>query len=307
MSGRVSLAPRDSERLVARRRRYRRRVRVAFGILALIILGAVVYGLWQPGVRISRIEVTNADASLVAMAEAAMRGTYFGIIPRNSIFFFPAPLIHKSILSAHTGIAAISLSRNGFTGLSIKANHRVPIAQWCGSSSTSTSPSISPRYEIIPTVSGHCYLFDASGFVYATATEAKGISAGAGQSGSNTPLTPFVLYSSLEVEDPSFIGATLKDANRLPAVFDFARQLGALRSPVSTVVIRADEVDFFLAGSPSSVATGPRITFLLGDEQNAFTALVSAKDKLNLSDTTLQYVDLRFPGKIYLKRQEPLK
>ena len=89
-------------------------------------------------------------------------------------------------------------------------------------------------------------------------------------------------------------------------MFDFARQIGTLGPAVSSVIIRGDEVDFFLTPSQERSA-GPRVTSLLGDEQNAFTALVSARNQLDLSDLTLQYVDLRFPGKIYVKRTEAPK
>jgi hypothetical protein len=46
--------------------------------------------------------------------------------------------------------------------------------------------------------------------------------------------------------------------------------------------------------------------YVLGSEQEAFTALVSAKDSLSLSDGSVDYVDLRFSGKVYVKRKEML-
>jgi hypothetical protein len=91
--------------------------------------------------------------------------------------------------------------------------------------------------------------------------------------------------------------ATIAHAEKLSAAFDFARQLASLGSPVSSIVFRDDEVDEYLA-------SGTRITYVLGYEQNAFTALKSARANLNLSDGSLLYVDLRFDGKVYLKRKE---
>ncbi len=291
MSERVLSVSRGNDRLAARRRRSRRRALIALCILALLSLGAVIYGLWQPAVRISHIEVLGADTSLETIPRDALQGSYLGIIPRDSIFFFPASRIRAGILATHTNIAAISISRIGFSGISIKIDNRVPIARWCGSA--------------VPTESGDCYLFDASGFLYATATEAFFLkeerSPAVALSNPDNTVTPFVLLSSLQTDIVSPIGATLKDTNQLPAVFDFAREIGLSGPSINTIVIRGDEVDFFL------VSGGPRITYLLGDEQNAFTALVSAKAQLNLSDPTLQYVDVRFPGKLYLKRAEPPK
>lgn len=270
-------------------------------MLGLLSLGAVVYGLWRPAVRIARIEVQGADvSSFEAIARVSLQGSYLGVIPRDSIFFFPASVIRRTILDTHKGIAAVSISRGGFSSISIKTDVRVPIARWCGTIAVPVLDD-SPFKEIVPTAGDECYLFDASGFVYATATEAFSPVIGSNQ---DKTLTPFVLFSALVAETAPYVGATLKDADRLPATFDFARQLGLSGPLVRTVVIRADEADFFLASAASSTVSGPRITYLLGSEQDAFTALVSAKGTLNLSDPSLQYVDLRFPGKVYLKKKE---
>ena len=62
------------------------------------------------------------------------------------------------------------------------------------------------------------------------------------------------------------------------------------------IVLRGDEVNDYLE-------SGTRVTYVLGNEENAFTALASSKDTLNFSDGSLEYVDLRFDGKVYLKRK----
>ena len=79
-------------------------------------------------------------------------------------------------------------------------------------------------------------------------------------------------------------------------MFNFARQLDTLGSPVTKVVLRDDEVDDYLA-------SGTRITYVLGHENIAFTALVSARGNMNLADGSLEYIDLRFDGKVYLKKK----
>jgi len=295
MLGRVSSAERSSERLAERRRLRRRRIAFAFGILFLIILGAIVYGLWQNSVRISRVQIfgppslgsfggASADTSLADIARQTMIGSYLGIIPRDSIFFFPEGHIRADILVAHPEIAAVSIFRNGFTGLSIKTDNRVPVARWCGSgmeksdfrATSSKSDFLAPE----------CYLFDAKGFIYMATNTAIG---------SSTPLNSFMVYESFAHES-SPVGSTLPNATDLPSVFDFARQLSTLGSPVISISFRNDEVDDYLA-------SGTRITYVLGDEQNAFTALVSARANLNLADGSLDYVDVRFDGKVYSKKK----
>ena len=290
MLGRASSAERSSsprygqgERLAERRRLRRRRMIFAFCFLALLVLGVIMYGLWQSSVRISRIQIFGADESLSSYAAQAMRGSYLGIIPRDSIFFFPEGHIRADLIAAHPEVAAVSVFRNGFTGLSIKVNSRVPVARWCGGKIRSDLNASSSRSDL---VSSECYFFDAKGFIYMATNTAIG---------SSTPLNSFMVYESFANEN-SPIGATLPNATDLPSAFDFARQLSTLGSPVISISFRNDEVDDYLA-------SGTRITYVLGDEQNAFTALMSARSNLNLADGSLEYVDVRFDGKVYSKKK----
>src|SRR3989344_3267565 len=82
---------------------------------------------------------------------------------------------------------------------------------------------------------------------------------------------------------------------RLSTPSDFARQLDTLGSPVTRVVLRGDEVDDYLV-------SGTRVTYVLAHEQEAFTALVSGRANFNLADGSIDYIDLRFDGKVYVKK-----
>lgn len=280
-----SSVERASERLAARRRSKRRRARIVLGVLILFICGGAIYGLQQSAVRISHIQVFGADPSFAGIAQAVMRGSYLGLIPRDSTFFFPASRIRSDIITAYPSVAAVSLFRDGLMGLSIKVDNRFPVARWCGANT--------PPQAAISTPSEGCYVFDASGFIYATTSVDTMDSPQAAQ-----PINSFIVYAPLsESSAPeSPIGTTLSNARKLPTTFDFARQLTALGSPVITLIIRGDEVDDYLA-------SGTRVTYVLGDEQNAFTALTSARANLDLADGSIDYIDLRFGGKIYLKRK----
>lgn len=272
MSERALSAAQGSKRLSERRSRRRRFTRVVSGILFLFLLIAIVWGLRQDSVRIARVAIYGADASFSEYARAAMRGDYFGIIPRDSIFFFPSSNIRASILAEYPNIAAVSFFREGLTGLSIKIHDRAPIARWCG---------LAPTWG----VEEYCYVFDASGYIYAafaTTTET---------------INNFALYAPLVGETLEPLRATIAQEEKIPGAFDFARQLGSMGSPVTRVVIRGDEADDYLA-------SGTRITYVLGQEQNAFNALVSAYENMNLSDGSLEYADLRFSGKVYLMRKQ---
>lgn len=258
------------ERLSTRRRKRRHYALIALSVLIVLILCACLWGLGRPAVRISHIKIIGADESLAIVATTEMQGNYFGIIPRDSIFFFPGARIRADILAGHPEIAAISISRNWMTGISIIVQNRIPIARWCGETFATSSPSTD------------CYLFDANSFIFATTS-------------SISPINSFTVFSVLSHPDNP-IRSILPNAEKLPAAFNFARQLYSFDSPVSSIVFRTDEVDDYLA-------SGTRITYVLGDEQNAFTALRSARSDFNLADGSIEYIDLRFDGKMYLKKK----
>lgn len=272
MLGRTSSVERGSERLAERRRTRRHRGLFVFLLLLLLLLSATIYGIRQSAVRISHVEVFGADSSLSSYATNAMRGSYFGIIPRDSIFFFPESLIRSDILAEHADIAAVSIFRSGLTSISIKTNDRVSVARWCGLAPTAG-------------VEEYCYVFDAGGYIFAAAAS------------TTQTINSFALYAPLVGETLEPLRATIAQSEKLPHVFDFARQLLTLGSPVTHIIFRGDEVDDYLEN-------GTRITYVLGREQDAFTALVSAQENMNLSDGSVDYVDLRFDGKVYLKKKE---
>ncbi len=266
------------ERLSERRRTRRRRFLIAFFILLLLLLASAVYGLQQSTVRISHVEVIGADPALAEYATNAMQGNYFGIIPRNSVLFFPEESIRAGILADNPDIAAVSILRDGLTGISIKVDYRVPIARWCGDA-TRFNPAIAGLNLV-----ASCYVFDSSGVIFSAISTTTEI------------VNTFKLYAPLVGETLEPLRATILHTEELPAVFDFARQLATMGSPAVSVVIHGDEVDHILA-------SGPRVTYVLGHEQNAFTALVSARDSYNLTDGSVDYIDLRFDGKVYLKKK----
>lgn len=256
---------------MARRRRSRRRILTVLCILFFLVCGGIVYELNQSAVRISNVQVYGADQSLASFATRAMQGKYLWLIPRDSTFLYPASRIRTDIVNAHPDIAAISLFRNGLTGLSIKVNDRVAIARWCGLAPTAG-------------VDEYCYVFDAGGFIFAA------------NATSTQPINTFKLYTPLVGDTLEPLRATLAETDKLPAVFDFARKLDTLGGSVTKIILRDDEVDDILA-------SGTRITYVLGNEENAFTALVSARENMNLTDGSVDYVDLRFGSKVYLKKK----
>lgn len=277
-----SVGRRPTENLGERRRQGRRRIRIAFCILLLLLLTAAIYELHQPYLRISRVQIFGADQSLSTIALTAMQGSYLGLIPRDSSFFYPETRIRTDILAANPDIAAISIFRNGFDGLTIRVDNRTPIAQWCGAPPATIRFNVGTSSPRLDTVTD-CYVFDANGVIYATTSATKLVNS-------------FVVYESL-TSGSGPLDSVLPNASELPSVFDFTRKLSAFGPMVVSIVIHDGEVDEYLVN-------GTRITYVLGHEQDAFNALTSAHANLNLTSGSIEYVDLRFDGKVYLKKKQ---
>ncbi|MBU2330176.1 hypothetical protein KKG57_01780, partial [Patescibacteria group bacterium] len=69
------------------------------------------------------------------------------------------------------------------------------------------------------------------------------------------------------------------------------------KANVTSLAIRNDEADLY-------TTAGTRITYVLGQEQEAVITAASIFSQLNLNDGSVEYVDLRFAGKGYFKRRQ---
>jgi hypothetical protein len=252
-------------------------VRIFLVVIALALAGVALWGVWQSAVRIVSVEVQGGDPALSSYAESALLGSYAGIIPRNSIIFFPARSIRSAILTEHTNIAAVSIARAGLTKIVLTVTERTAIGKWCGLSSSIISE--------VPFDGEYCYLFDASGFIFAPATA------------SSTPMNTFTTYIPLASDTEEPMRATLAHADILPSVFDFARKFSSRITPVRSVVVVGDEVQFHFVNNS-------KLFYVLGNERTAFGAIISAEETTDFADETIDYIDLRFDGKVYLKRKE---
>lgn len=273
------LEGRANARLKERRLRRRRRFHISLGIFVLILLVLFEWALWQPALRVTQIHISNGDPSLTRVAEEALSGAYLGILPHNSIFFTSTNRVRVAVLAADKDVAAAAVARSGLHGLEINLIRRSPIARWCGLAPT---PGVTP----------YCYVFDTNGYIFAALPDPLGATTTVPDIQTSNP---FSVYAPLAGSSTDPLGATIASASLLPTALDFARQVGLLGTPVTAIVMRGTEIDDLLT-------SGTRITYLQGDEESALTTLTSAKNEFNLADGSVEYIDLRFSGKLYLKR-----
>jgi len=270
----VRREPVSKEPLKVRRQKQRRTLNVVLGILVLLLIAATAYGIWRPEVRIQTIEVEGPgalDAKQVAMK--TVWGTYWYVFPRNSIFFYPESEIRTELQNTFPDVAAVSISRSSFSSLHISMVPRISAFIWCGE-----------RIEA-PSENGICFDTDAEGLVFKM-TEQGAVA--------SSTLKIFAPLQGDTSETP--LRSRVVGAQHIPDALRLVKAIRSLGVSIVEVSIRADEGDLW-------TPNGTRITYVLGHEESAAVLASSAFPALDFDKGDLQYIDLRFEKKVYVKRR----
>ncbi len=264
----------SSEPLKVRRARAKRIFLVGVSVLALLCVAAMFYLAWLPALRVQTVtaEGLHSDGT-VTIAQATLAGTHLFIIPRNSLFFIPESDMRKRILAEFPDIVAVSFKSEGLSGL-----HIVPVARtssfvWCGADRALAT--------------GDCYAADPDGLIFAPYT-------------SDVPVASSTLqlrmYAPIDGDSASPVRSHIKNTKSIPNTLQLARALKTLNANIAEVAFRGDEADLYTAG-------GTRITYIVGKEKEAATLAASVFPTLSLNDGSVEYLDLRFESKVYLRKK----
>ena len=116
--------------------------------------------------------------SLASIATTAMQGNYLGIIPRDSIFFFPETTNsrqHFVRASGNRGHFNIQKLDDGLINHSAKSRSCRSLVRF---------DKLQLQLFATATRNGDCYLFDANGFIFATTSPTQ-------------PVNSFIVFSAL--------------------------------------------------------------------------------------------------------------
>ncbi len=259
------------------RRKSRRKNILTFIVVGLVLLFvAVVAVLWQPFLRVQKIETSGPHADeLSTFVEGKLTGRVHLIFPKNSIFFIPTDELRSEILATYPDVEAVSLSASGLTALSVTTTGRATAFWWCGTAFMSVHPN--------------CFETDTSGKIF-NPIDASSTSASS---------TPFILFGTYDgaLSPNSPLGGTIAGAHFIPDMLRFVKTLKSLGAPVTSAEIRGDEADIY-------TMSGTRITYVLGREEQAASLAATAFPTLDMQGSSLLYVDLRFASKIYFKKKD---
>lgn len=265
--------PEAKEPLKKRRKKAKKALLVAALIALALLVVLVFFAAWQPALRVSEVATDGPHATEArAQVQAALAGTHFFILPRNSLFFIPERDIRTRLLEAYPDVEAVSIKTKGLKELSVTLLPRAEAFLWCGSAYAAE---------------GLCYSTNAEGLVFALVPPEA---AAATES--------LLVYGPVAGQDGvSPVRAHLAHAVQVPEALRFVKAIETLGADVAALSFREDEADLY-------TKAGTRITYVLGREEEAANTAASVFPQLSLNDGSILYVDLRFSGKAYFKRAE---
>lgn len=257
-------------------------LRIVLGILAFSILAAAIYVLWLPTFRVNAVEGIGNDPDAIATAaKQALVGEHFFIIPRDSIFFIPESSIRASVMKAHPQVQAVSIQATGLNSLKVSTVGRVSTFTWCG--------------ESVDMPADGCYQADTEGLIFAAKEQAYAKIEGTSTAAIVPQQGELLVYGPIEGAENGPVRARVAYSSALPTALQFIKAMRGLNADIVSVTLRNDEIDLHTEG-------GTRITYVIGKEDLAATLAATTFPNLNLNDGSIQYVDLRFENKVYIKR-----
>jgi hypothetical protein len=189
--------------------------------------------------------------------------------------------MRKALLETYPEIVTVSFSRTSFHSISITAKKHTEAFLWCGTTHTATST---------PT----CYRTNTEGFIFEQVASSP--ESPLASSTQNNSLEMYMLLSSEIAPGESVIGAHVLGPERIPIALRFVRAVKELGVEVRAIEIQDDEASLWMNDRTY-------IKYILGSEERAIQLAASSMPKVNLSDGSIEYLDLRFNGKAFVKRR----
>jgi hypothetical protein len=265
------------------RRASRARVAIFVSIGCVALVSLLVYVSHLSQLRISDVRVEGNQIvdteDIVAVAREAMSGSYLFAFPKNNSMLVSKSAIVTLLETRYPRLRDITITRNGFTSLSIHVAETRGTALYCGE-----APG------------GDCYFMDAVGKIVALAPFYSG----------NVYLR---FYGGTVAEGSSPLGQRYLPEEAYLALYGFGTDIRALGLPIA---------GFSTTGSGESTAlldvsgtSNAVVRFMAGSDyallvNNLHAALGTEplKTEIATKKNKLQYFDLRFTNKVYYKFSE---
>lgn len=263
---------RQRSRLRERRRSRRNIFLIGAIVVSFFVLGGMMYGIHHPVLRVDIVVITGEEAvpeqEIKDAVEETLSGSWFFLIPKNSIIFLPKRSLTHALLANIPRLGEVTISRTSFRSIEVRVSERVPVGTWCEQEEEVNTQSF-------------CFLFDSKGFVFARTFTVEGMYMTAPLRDDGEPL------QNMLISDGAY-----------PRIEEMVRTVEVLMSGVKSIAFRVpDEVDIILHNDT-------RVTYLFEKEEDARAYLGSTVLSEAFHPETIAYIDLRFLPKVYVKRKE---
>lgn len=271
-------------------RRRRRKIFAFKTILVfLILIGFVFLFSWlskMPSIQIENIEVsgnlTVSKDEIINLIRTETSAKYFKLFSKNSVFLYPKKIIGIKLADDFKGIETVSIKSKGLKTLIVSMVERKPNSLWCFNESEDGNV---PKNEN----SGKCYFLDKEGVVFSEAPDFSGNS--------------FLRYYGLldDVEQP--IGENYMSSEKFKEVSRFIGSLEILGIKVATFRAESEnDYEIDLKNGIKIILDGKQpFDKTLENIQSILTEVDLKRDYSPSNPPKINYVDLRFGNKVYLK------
>lgn len=296
-------------RNVARRRKRRHTILLTvFCVVPLVLIGLLAYLLRLPSISIQTVTVEGASALAPADIQnrvfQKLSGSYFLLVPRRNVFFYPRTDIEQFLRAELPRIKEVRVERTSTTNLLVQVTEKGPYALWCmnianisnissisGSStplSDSSALAAASTTPIVIAPNDNCFYMDDTGFIFSPAPDAAG--------------RQYIHWSGGLAAGVSPIGQAFLSVERFHNLQLLLNALARANLPVVGVAVNPD--GYLEAVFPG----GASLRF---HDETGLDTLVENLKTLAKSDvfkgtgiatnTKLQYIDMRVPDKAFYK------
>lgn len=267
------------------KRAFRLRATLVSVFAVALVLGCV-FLMRAPFLQIQKISVLGTKVliptDISQRAKQELSGFYLGVIPKTNILFFPKQKLVRAILVAYPRVSTVSVDRQFFTSgsaLVLSVLERTQTYLWCSGAPNPIAP---------------CYYLDKDGLVFARAPEISGT-------------VYFKFFGGVLKDSADPINKSIVAPLEYKRYLDFKDVFESVRLFAFGVeIFSPTEIHFLLSRDLSSdriivrvrTTDDPRVV-----ASNLATAMTKEPFKrlFEQERERIEYIDLRFPNKVYFR------
>lgn len=285
--GKSNILPKEIR--LARRRKFRKKILFSFFVFVFVVSGLAIFSnsktMMIENIEISGTEVLNSE-EIKDFIKEEINGKVLFLFSKNNYVFLPVGVVERSVMQEFPRIGDIHGVKTNKNTISFSITEREEKYLWCGSA---------PVFGDL-LANTECYFLDKTGFVFAKAPLFSGS-------------IYFRFFNNLESPEP--VGNYVFDSGEFEKLVYFTLlvdQIGI--SPIALAFEDGENSQnyvIYFKKEYTGRTVPPKIIFKkdfepekIANNLNSLFSLPEFLEKFE-SDTGIEYIDLRFDGKVFYK------